>query len=235
MRCSASGLRAAPWRWTDGPRTRRCRRWYGARSGSAPKRRALRDGIARWLECDENVVGPEFQRVIAAETRVLALYATPVRRHRPFGPVVMRDRATNHRSGIRHRTGSLFSRTLLANAQTEGSSVRRSGGVPLARVPIGCQRDERGCLQCRQQIAVGVNRCGGKSPISMQYRWSIAVAIVCLAAVDLPHGSSLSPPPPNATQPFPSGENIPVLPMIVVDDRRRRISRRLLPRRRAGR
>ncbi len=54
--------------------------------------------------------------------------------------------------------------------------------------------------------------------MSMHYRWSIAVAIVCLAAVDLPHGSSLVPPQPNATQPFPSGENIPVLPVIVVDD-----------------
>jgi hypothetical protein len=52
----------------------------------------------------------------------------------------------------------------------------------------------------------------------MHYRWSVAVAIACLAAVDLPHGSSLVPPEPNATQPFPSGENIPVLPVIVVDD-----------------
>jgi hypothetical protein len=52
----------------------------------------------------------------------------------------------------------------------------------------------------------------------MHYRWSIAVAIACLAVADLPHGSSLVPPQPTVAQPFPSGENIPVVPVITVDD-----------------
>jgi hypothetical protein len=52
----------------------------------------------------------------------------------------------------------------------------------------------------------------------MFYRSAITFVLICLAAADLPHITSLRPPQPNSSESFPSGENIPILPVIVLDE-----------------
>lgn len=46
----------------------------------------------------------------------------------------------------------------------------------------------------------------------------MTLLLLCFAAADLPHVTSLRPEPPSAPEPFPSGENIPVLPIIVTGE-----------------
>ncbi len=72
------------------------------------------------LSVMRNIVGQEFQRDIATETRVLGLINhTHSAAADLFEHVVMRDGATNHRSGIRHRTGSL-SQPHIAGKRADG-------------------------------------------------------------------------------------------------------------------
>jgi hypothetical protein len=52
----------------------------------------------------------------------------------------------------------------------------------------------------------------------MHYRWSIVFVFACLAAADLPQGSSLRPSQPTPSKGFPSGERIQVMPVMLVDD-----------------
>ncbi len=52
----------------------------------------------------------------------------------------------------------------------------------------------------------------------MHYRWTIAFVVTWLVLADLPHVSSLRPPEPSSTQPFPPGERIDVMPVIVIED-----------------
>lgn len=52
----------------------------------------------------------------------------------------------------------------------------------------------------------------------MLSRYAISLLLVCLAAADVPHMSSLRSSTPSTAEPFPSGENIPVLPIIMFAD-----------------
>jgi len=52
----------------------------------------------------------------------------------------------------------------------------------------------------------------------MHYRWSIVFLVFWLTAADLPQVTSLRPPQPNTAQPFPAGESIQVMPVIMIDD-----------------
>lgn len=52
----------------------------------------------------------------------------------------------------------------------------------------------------------------------MFYRSAISFVLLCFAAADLPHVTSLRPSQPSSPESFPAGENIPVLPMIVMGD-----------------
>jgi hypothetical protein len=51
----------------------------------------------------------------------------------------------------------------------------------------------------------------------MPTRYAIALVFVCLATADVPHTSSLRSSQPAAADPFPSGTNIPVLPIMFAD------------------
>jgi hypothetical protein len=51
----------------------------------------------------------------------------------------------------------------------------------------------------------------------MPNRYAIALVLVCLATADVPHTSSLRSSQPTAAEPFPSGTNIPVLPIMFAD------------------
>lgn len=52
----------------------------------------------------------------------------------------------------------------------------------------------------------------------MFHRWSIALFFACLAAADLPQGSSVRHPQPAESKAFPSGESIEVMPVMLVRD-----------------
>lgn len=51
----------------------------------------------------------------------------------------------------------------------------------------------------------------------MFYRHAITLVVACLATADVPHISSLRTPLPSAAETFPSGENIPILPIMIAD------------------
>lgn len=51
----------------------------------------------------------------------------------------------------------------------------------------------------------------------MFYRYAITLVVACLATADVPHISSLRTPPPSAAETFTSGENIPILPIMIAD------------------
>ncbi|HMD42349.1 MAG TPA: hypothetical protein VKH45_04685 [Candidatus Acidoferrum sp.] len=52
----------------------------------------------------------------------------------------------------------------------------------------------------------------------MLYRWSIVLFFACLTAADLPQVSSLRQPQATDLKAFPSGENIQVMPVMLVED-----------------
>jgi hypothetical protein len=52
----------------------------------------------------------------------------------------------------------------------------------------------------------------------MLYCYAISLLFVCLATADVPHLSSLRPSSPSSAEPFPSGESIPVFPIMFADE-----------------